>query len=96
MADGIKNDSRGSVLRDMTRSEAAEAIRNIFREAEFEWEDYGIPDNFEIETAIAMMQDEVDHYDQPVSMSVPGIGLKLDKDEEGWYNLYFFVGRIER
>jgi hypothetical protein len=80
----------------MLRSEAAEVVSVLFREVEFEWDEYGQPDVTELETAVAMMQDEVDRYDEPVSLSSPALGLRLDKNDEGEYNLYFFVGSIER
>lgn len=81
----------------MDRTEAAGQIASICRLLDVVWEGYDKrPDPVDIEVAISMMQDELDQYDRPAAMTVPGIRLKVDKDESGGYNVHFFVGTIER
>jgi hypothetical protein len=82
---------------ELNRSEASGIVASIYRLLDVIWEGYEKrPDPVDIETAIAMMQDELDSYDRPAAMTVPGLRLKVDKDEDGGYNVHFFVGTIER
>lgn len=79
------------------RSEISGIIGSIYRLLEIGWDGYSEnPDSVDTETAISMMQDELDLYDRPAAMTVPGVRLKVDKDEDGRYHVYFFVGTIER
>lgn len=81
----------------MKRSEISGTIGSIYRLLDVIWDGYDKrPDPIDIETALSMMQDELDSYDRPAAMTVPGVRLKVDKDEDGVYNVYFFVGTIER
>jgi len=85
------------LMSTLKRSEISGMVSSIYRLLDIVWEGYSErPDPVDTETAIAMMQDELDMYDRPAAMTVPGVRLKVDKDEDGRYNVYFFVGTIER
>jgi hypothetical protein len=80
---------------DMTGAEATSFLVTIFEALDLEWEDYGRPDDLDINSAICMLQDELDGYDQPAAITLPKARIKVDKDEDGRYNVFFFVGTIE-
>lgn len=67
----------------------------IFEALGIEWDGYGRPSDVDVDAAISMLQDELDTYDQPAAITLPNARVKVDKDEDGRYNVFFFVGTIE-
>lgn len=85
MDDGIK-----------TVDEVVDALHLTIETLGVEWEEYGKPDRLDVKTAVVMLQDELDKYDQPAAITLPTARVKVDKDEDGRYNVYFLVGTIDR
>jgi len=80
---------------DGTREGIIDAFVTIFEALDIEWEEYGRPNALDVESAVSMLQDELDTYDQPAAITLPKARVKVDKDEDGRYNVFFLVGTIE-
>jgi hypothetical protein len=82
-------------MADGTRESIVESFVAIVEALDIEWEDYGRPNSVDVESAVSMLQDELDSYDQPAAITLPTARIKVDKDEDGSYNVFFFVGKID-
>jgi hypothetical protein len=60
-----------------------------------DWADYGRPGQDEYRVVIDSAIDYMTTLQGSVAMELPNVGLKLDRDEAGVYNVYLKIGSIE-
>ena len=60
-----------------------------------EWPEYGRPGADEYRVVIDSSIDYMKDLEGSVAMELPNVGVKVDRDEAGVYNIYLKVGSIE-
>ena len=82
-------------MADTTR-DIADRLTAVALTAGLEWEGFGQPSSDDFFVVIESVADYLEQYDGPVAMETPATGVKVDRDEDGLYNVYFRVGSFER
>jgi hypothetical protein len=59
-----------------------------------DWADYGQPGEQEYRVVIDSAIDYMATLEGSVAMELPNVGLKVDRDDDGVYNVYLKIGSI--
>jgi len=71
-------------------------IISIHKLLGWEWEGYGTPTDVDIELAISSMKTYLDDYEGLVSLELPGTHIRLDRNQDGVYNVYLRIGSLDQ
>lgn len=82
-------------MEDTTRS-LADSLAEAALTFGLEWEDYGQPSSDDFVVVLDSVVDHLEQFEGPVAMEVPATGVKIDRDDDGVYNVYLRIGQIER
>jgi hypothetical protein len=72
-----------------------ETLALLAETLDIDWADYGRPGADEYRVVIDSSIDYMKGLEGTVAMELPNVGVKVDRDEFGLYNVYLKVGTIE-
>jgi hypothetical protein len=82
-------------MADTTRS-ISESLAACALTLGLEWNEYGQPNSEDFVVVLDSVINHLDQFEGPVAMEVPATNVKVDRDDEGLYNVYLRLGTIER
>jgi hypothetical protein len=72
-----------------------ERLSDIAEILAIEWPEYGRPGEDEYRVVVESSIDYIKTLEGSVAMELPNVGVKVDRDEAGVYNIYLKVGSIQ-
>jgi hypothetical protein len=78
-----------------TTEDVAQRLAAVANLLELEWEEYGSPGKDEYQVVIDSSIDYMQTLEGSVAMELPNVGVKVDRDDGGVYNIYLKVGSVE-
>lgn len=80
----------------MELKDMAESLHTVYDVLDYGWEGYDEElTTDDLHVAVAAMIDYLDGVDGPAAIDLPNAGLKVQRDEDGEYHLWFYVGEVD-